>query len=375
MKVSVITLHNVNNYGSVLQTYATQKILETLGCEVEFVDYWRANQTPRKKAEALLESNTLKRFQRIWGCTAGMKEVTTRLLEQYVKTRKLPPRQFLEKYTTLTPQAYHTFAELQANPPKADVYMTGSDQVWNSMWNEGIDLPLYLAYAPEGKKRIAFAASIGMEKLNPEEIPEMQDLLRKYSAISMRESSGVEQLAQIGISSELILDPTLMLNGDQWREIAVFREKKRQPYLLIYQLNKNPEMDRYAEELAAHNNWQIVRIGYSRSAKKKAGFCAMCPSVEAFLGYFVNAEHVLTDSFHATAFSLNLGKMFTVIMPPRFGTRIANILNLTGTQDRLLQDYQDFTIADREYDAASVQKILDTERSKGITFLQHALNQ
>ena len=101
----------------------------------------------------------------------------------------------------------------------------------------------------------------------------------------------------------------------------------------------------------------------------------MCPSVEEFLGYFVNAEHVLTDSFHATAFSLNLGKMFTVIMPPRFGTRIANILNLTGTQDRLLQDYQDFTIADREYDAASVQMILDTERSKGITFLRNALKQ
>lgn len=374
MKVSVITLLNVNNYGSVLQTYATKKTLEYLGCEVEFVDYWRANQTPKRQAEALLKSSTLKRLQPIWGCTAATEKMMVLLLEEYVKLHKAPTRRFLEKYITLTPQAYHSFEELQNNPPKADVYVTGSDQVWNSIWNEGVDYPLYLAFAPEGKKRIAFAASIGMDELIQSEIPEMQRLLQKYSAISMREASAVKQLSEIGISSELILDPTLMLDGKQWKELATFHEKKRQPYLLIYQLNKNTQMDDYAEELAARNHWDIIRIGYSRSARKKAGFCALSPSVEDFLGYFVNAEHILTDSFHATAFSLNLEKMFTVIMPPRFGTRIESILDLTGTQDRLLRNYQDFTIADRKYDTESAQEILSIERGKGIIFLKKALS-
>lgn len=373
MKASIITLLNVNNYGSVLQTYATKKAFEDLGCEVEFVDYWRANQAPNRRAEALLESNTLKKLQPIWGRTAATKEMTIWLLKKYVKIRKPPTRRFLEKYITLTPQAYHSFEELQRTPPKADVYVTGSDQVWNSIWNEGIDYPLYLAYAPDGKKRIAFAASIGMDELNQNEIPEMQKLLQKYSAISVREASAMKQLAEIGISSELILDPTLMLDGKQWQEIATFHKGKHQPYLLVYQLNKNTQMDNYAEQLAARNHWEIIRIGYSRSAKKKAGYCVMRPSVEDFLGYFANAEHILTDSFHATAFSLNLGKMFTVIMPPRFGTRIESILNLTGTQDRLLQNYQDFAIADRKYDTASVQEILGIERDKGATFLKKAL--
>ena len=373
IKASVITLHNVNNYGSALQTYATQKVLENLGCQVEFVDYWRKNQTNRQKAEQLLESMTLKRFQKLWGTTAQTREMTVSLLEWMLKFRKMPTRKFLEETVTISKKAYYSFEELKRDPPQADIYITGSDQVWNSIWNQGLELPLFLEYAPEGKKRIAFAASIGRTNFDTAEIPATKELLAKYSAISVREQSAVDLLAQIGIPAEPILDPTLMLDADQWKQIATFHKKRQRPYLLIYQLNPNPDMDKYAEQLAKRKGYEIIRIGYSHSARKKVGHCVMRPSVSDFLGYFVNAQCILTDSFHATAFSLNLGKRFIVILPSRFATRIESILQLTGTQSRQLVSYDDFDIAEKDYDIQHVQNVLKRERERGFSFLANAL--
>ncbi|MCM1508601.1 MAG: polysaccharide pyruvyl transferase family protein [Ruminococcus flavefaciens] len=373
MKVSVITLHTVNNYGSVLQTYATQKVLENLGCDVEFVDYWRKNQTEQARVEMLLESRTMKKFKPIWNINEFTKKTAVYILKCFVKQQKMPTKDFIRQNVNLTKKRYFSFEELIKNPPKADIYITGSDQVWNSIWNEGIEKPYFLEYAPKEKPRISFSASIGREELSLEEMEELKPLLKKYSAISMREESGVNLLADMGIKSEIILDPTLMIDYRQWKKIAVFNKKHTKPYLLIYQLNANPKMDKYAKELAALKNWNIIRIGYSHSDRKKGGRCVMSPSVNEFLGYFIHAECVLTDSFHATAFSLNFGKNFVTIAPPRFSTRIENILKLTGTENKLLTSYNDFQIADSVYDVKKVQKILNLERKKGYLFLKNAL--
>ena len=129
-----------------------------------------------------------------------------------------------------------------------------------------------------------------------------------------------------------------MLSGDEWRKIAV-RVSCRRPYLLLYQLNPNPKMDAYAVQLAQKQGWELVRIGFGRSDSKKPGTCIRLPSVEEFLGLFDQAACVLTDSFHATAFSLNLDKEFISVLPDRFGTRIESILQLTGTKDRLMKNF------------------------------------
>lgn len=101
----------------------------------------------------------------------------------------------------------------------------------------------------------------------------------------------------------------------------------------------------------------------------------MLPSVEKFLGLFFGASCVLTDSFHATAFSLNLGIDFISVMPPRFGTRIESILELTGTHERLLKNFNDFRICERSINKEHVYNILEKERQKGILFLQENLTR
>lgn len=372
MKASVITLHTVNNYGSVLQTYATSKILNRLGYEVEFIDYWRQDNLPEFRAQKLLESNILKKFECLWGINQITRSTTVSFLAMMLKHRKSVMQKFLDKNVCMTPHRYTSYKDLKMNAPLADVYITGSDQVWNKIWNRGIDKAFFLDFAPKDKPKLSFAASIGREKFDKDEITETKRLLQQYKAISVREQSAVELLKSIGIQSTLILDPTLMLEAKEWKKLAE-NIKYNAPYLLIYQLNPNQEMDKYAIDLARKKGWDIFRIGFGFSDRGKAGKCIMLPSVEKFLGLFFNARCILTDSFHATAFSLNLGIDFISVIPPFFGTRIESILELTKTTTRILKNFNDFNICEQEINKEMVNKILKVERQKAEYFLKSNL--
>ncbi|MCM1006886.1 MAG: polysaccharide pyruvyl transferase family protein [Ruminococcus flavefaciens] len=108
----------------------------------------------------------------------------------------------------MTERSYYSISELLADVPQADIYMTGSAQVWN----KSIEKPYFLEYAPKGRKRIAFSASIGRTEFSEYEISETVAMLKKYSAISVREGSAVRLLEHFGIKSEFVLDPTLILD-------------------------------------------------------------------------------------------------------------------------------------------------------------------
>ena len=375
MKVSVITLHTVNNYGSVMQTYATQKVFEKLGCDVEFVDYWRKSNTPDECAKRLLDSSTMKRLKPIWGLNPFTIKLTVKLLKIFVTNKESQMRKFIRERVTLSPTSYYSIDDLKDNPPEADIYVTGSDQVWNSIWNKGLDRAYFLDYAPVGKPKVSFSASIGRSELERDEMVEMYELLKQYDAISVREASAVQILRDMGLEAQLILDPTLMLNREEWIEIEKEPRGRKTPYLLIYQLHINPNIDLYADTLARAKGWEIVRIGLSRSDKKKIGTTCMNTSVPEFLGLFSHAACVLTDSFHATAFSLNMGTDFISVLPNSFGTRIESITELTGTKDRILSSYDDLSIADCEINKEQVQNILRQEREKGYAFLRNSINR
>ena len=375
MKVSVITLHTVNNYGSVMQTYATQKVFEKLGCDVEFVDYWRKSNTPDECAKRLLDSSTMKRLKPIWGLNPFTIKLTVKLLKIFVTNKESQMRKFIRERVTLSPTSYYSIDDLKDNPPEADIYVTGSDQVWNSIWNQGLDRAYFLDYAPVGKPKVSFSASIGRSELERDEMVEMYELLNQYDAISVREASAVQILRDMGLEAQLILDPTLMLNREEWIEIGKEPRGRKTPYLLIYQLHINPNIDLYADTLARAKGWEIVRIGLSRSDKKKIGTTCMNTSVPEFLGLFSHAACVLTDSFHATAFSLNMGTDFISVLPNSFGTRIESITELTGTKDRILSSYDDLSIADCEINKEQVQNILRQEREKGYAFLRNSINR
>ena len=145
-KLSVITVLNTVNYGSALQTFATQKYFTDKGFEVEFVDYWRKDQKTEARIENIKKDkkDSLKKWLK--------KPIRDFLEIKSIKASEKVFRGFITQKINLTSQTYSSFEELKEDCPKADIYVTGSDQMWNSGWNQGIEKSFFLEYVPEDKK-------------------------------------------------------------------------------------------------------------------------------------------------------------------------------------------------------------------------------
>lgn len=371
MTVGVITLHNSPNYGSCLQTYATQRVFNALGAETSVIDYYRYDAIPENETERALNGQLASKLPvfRIPGVKALARVPVSRM----VARRSAPLNEFRRSALSLTPRKYYSAKELEADPPACDVYCTGSDQVWNSKWNGGFERAFYLSFVPEGKKRIAYAASIGKSALEDWEIPLMREALLRYSAISVREEEAVDLLDSIGIHGAVpVIDPTLMLSPAEWQAASDGWEPD-DPYILLYQLNRNPDFDAYAQRVSKATGLPVVRIAYGVHERRKGETAIICPSVERFLSLFYGAKLVLTDSFHGTAFSVNLGKPFVSVSPGRFSGRIAGFLGMVGLDGRYLEDIHDTRLADEPVDFSAAQRVLKERRDEARKFLVQAI--
>lgn len=372
--VAVMTLHNSPNYGSCLQTYATQTVLSGIGVVPRIIDYYREDAIPENETDRALNGQLAKKMPIFR--LPGVKTLARIPVSRIVARRAAPLNEFRHSRLILTDRRYYSYEDLKNDPPQADIFCTGSDQVWNSVWNKGFNKAFYLAFAPEGAKRIAYAASIGKSSLEEWEKAPMREALLKYSHISVREEEAIELLDSIGIQGVVpVIDPTLMLTREDWGQLASNKRIPIQPYILIYQLNKNPEFDQYAQKLSKKLGLPLYRIAYGVHEKRRGEHTIVCPRVEEFLGLFLSAEYVLTDSFHGTAFSVNLGRKFVAISPGRFSGRIMNLLSMTGATNHYLDDYRNLGIVDQPYDFEHAQQIFARKRSEAKAFLTTAVNE
>lgn len=366
-KVELITLQRVPNYGSVLQAYATQKIIEKNGLECEIINYFPKRMTIsamlrriKNKNKKLKKSLLLRTVARII------------IFPSYIK-RFLRFNSFY-KNLNMTDIEYHSNDELKKNPPNADIYCTGSDQVWNSEWNEEIDCAMFLDFVPNSKKKIAISASFGKIKLDDNEVEKTRIMLEKYSRISLREKSGVDILKNIGMmNSESILDPTLLLTKEEWNIIAS-KKFKNEKYILVYNLNRNSKIDKYASNLSKKTGIKIKYLSYQMHEFYKKGKMYCSPTVEDFLSLIKNAEYVITDSFHGTAFSLNFEKEFVIVYPQKYSTRIQSILELLNLKNRVAKDAYDMDLCEKKIDYEKVRKKLSKERRKSLLWIKESLN-
>lgn len=358
-KASIITLHYIRNYGSVLQTYATQKKFELMGFETQVIDYMR----PNAEESAMIKDGIATK-----GFTGNpIKKVLFTLVKRIEsKKRNRVCIDFLNQHVKLT-RKYADYDDLKKNPPESDIYVTGSDQTWNSEYNGGVLPAYYLDFAPEGKKRIGYSVSIGMDMIPKEEETETEQYIKKYDAISVREASAEKIIRSFGYQNvEHILDPTLVLNKKDWEPLIAPRMINDR-YIIIYRLNTNPEMEAYAKRLAERTGCKIVRMSYYLNHYKEQGKMIYTPTVEQFLSLIKYADYVITDSFHCTAFSLNFNKTFFIFYPGKYNTRIQSVLELTGTTDRVVTSLNQ-EIGKIDFD--HVEEVLNRERQNATDFIQ-----
>ncbi|MCR4647182.1 MAG: polysaccharide pyruvyl transferase family protein [Oscillospiraceae bacterium] len=368
MKISIITLHRVRNYGSSLQTLATQSFFEKLGFQVEVIDYYPERYTSAgllkrlKNKSAKLQNNVI--------LLMGAKMIMS---ISYLK-KKIIFDQFLKKYINLSEHTYRTENDLKDYPLNSDAYCTGSDQVWNSHWNEGIDSPLYLSFVPHEMYKFSYASSIGNEMLSNEEAAMVSGLLRDYAHIAVRENKGVAVLERIGLRAVQMLDPTLLFSMEFWNRYVKDKYGKKR-YIVTYNLHHDKRVDELAQNLAKEYGMKVYNISYNIHDIVRKGTLKWCPSVEDYLDLIRNAQYVVTDSFHATVFSLVFHTKFFSIYPEQASSRIRSILALTGLSNRASDQIPEISQVAADIDFQKTDRILENERQKAAAYMDMIKNE
>lgn len=362
MKVAVITRHAICNYGSFLQSYALQKAIEKLGNEAVIIDYIREDEEYHKRINiALKKSNR-------WNKNILMRTIYK--LSRYPETVLMEKKfaKFRKQYLNMT-KLYSSLQELKDDKPQADIYCTGSDQVWGPISLDNYDPAYFLDFTSDEDVKISYAASFGKTKFAGDSMMYFEKALKKYKYLSVRENSAAEIIRNMDIDKvEQVLDPTLLLNADEWS--TLIEKEVAGKYVLVYQIHSNPELDRYAEEFAKKVNLPLLRVSFYLHQVSRSGKLIYLPTIGEFLSYIKNAEYMVTDSFHGTAFAINFNTQFVNVVHDETATRNQSLLQLTGLTDRIITDKADFSIINKRIDFTKVNSIIEEHRKMSMDKLK-----
>lgn len=368
--IGIITIHKINNYGSVLQAYALQKVCEDLGYKVEIIDYDFPNNFHRNN-----------KYANISDAQPNEPKLIKALFAKSLIKQHKGISSFVKRYQNLSDKKYHQVEDFTANPPSYDVYITGSDQLWSPRHCNG-DPAFMLYFAPDNALKISYAASIGSNAI-PEELKKAYiELLSRYKHISVRENTGADVIRSlIGRDATVVLDPTLLLNREEWNKIATPKRLVKKKYILCYFLNYTfnafPYVDELARDMQKQTEYEIVRVA---RPPHKLSFInttyQIGASPEEFLALVRDAEMVLTTSFHGTAFAVNYGKpVFTVVQDRNASdSRQVSLMHNLGLDKQVLSIKDKFPMAsEAHYDVDNEQIVLNKLRLDSKRYLEKAL--
>jgi hypothetical protein len=366
MKIKTITCHEVYNHGASLQEYALLAYLQEQGHEAETIHYKPHYLSNHFKfwsvSNPKFDSNLILRL--IYN---GLK-LPKRLL---ILPRKKAFDKFSAKYIKATAKLYKTNEELKADLPEADAYICGSDQIWNSFFQNGKDPAFYLDFVPDNKLKISYAASFAIDALEESIKPFVKEKVSRLNAISVREPSGKKILENLGITDVThVSDPVFLVDIAQWEQITAPRALQ-EDYVYVYDCDSDPLIALFVEKLKTKHQLKIVTTNDNIKYADK-NFSLDGPDV--FLSLIRNASFVVSNSFHAVAFSIIFKKQFTVFnRSEKINTRMRDFVQILYIEEVLLKNKQEVINFDYVINYEQVAPKLNEliERSKA--FLAKAL--
>ena len=337
MKIAIITLNGVTNFGNRLQNYALYTFLSKQNVKVE--NYWKIN----------------------------FKKDLKNLVKKFI---------FIKKYNRI--RNFHKFNDkiktryaITLKDGRYDVVIVGSDQVWNPNWAATDDL--FLEFAKKTRK-VSYAASLGVDQLEKEQYNFFKEKLKDFYMISLREKTGVDIIKTVTGRNDISLniDPTMLLTKKDWEKVMTkphnYEGKK---YILNYFLgNISNETNKAIENYAKKNNCMIINILNEQDPFYESG-------PEEFLYLEKNAFLICTDSFHSSVFALIFNRPFVVFKrndnEKNMYTRIDNFLKCFKLDNRTFNG-KEITKENLKCDYTEAYKILEKERKKSEKFLKDALD-
>jgi len=347
-KVNIITIHDLgNNYGSTLQACALCEFIAQEGYDVKLIDYKPKYTYNRGRLAQFIKS------------VLFFKDV----VRQHKRFEK-----YFKEHCTRT-KRYKTFTQLQNEKNDADIYVVGSDQLWNEFYNAGKDPSYYLEFT-NCKNKIAYSASLGQLHTN-DELLRIKQKTKDFRKIAVREKASYNQLQEIGmVDVEHVLDPVFLFDKEYY--IDKDFKKPFEHYLLVYSVNDDELMNESVQEIAKKYGLKVVLVGgYIQKTYRDLYLRGIGPRDFTNLIYY--ADYVVANSFHATALSIILNKQFSVVLSKNSPLRIEDILSVAGISERVIENSQSIEKAYKTIDYTNVNNRINSMRDKSKQILRSSL--
>ena len=337
-------MHKVLNYGSVLQAYALQHKISEMGYESEIIDY---DFPPHKISKLTIHSLLSNIFAFVRALIMGF--------PRKKKVKRFAA--FKDRHLRLSHESYNADT-IRLTPPLYDVYMTGSDQVWNPR-HIGNDSNFLLSFAPKGKQKVSYASSFATSAIPDGYKKLYSKYLSDYDSISVREPSGVQLVEELtGKKATVCCDPVFLLNRKEWDEIekeAIVKvsEKYILVYALYYMFDPYPELLHIIDHVQKELGCKVVYLdGRKEDAFRPNSKVMKSEGPADFIRLIKNAEIVITTSFHGTAFSIIYNKplMAVVRNKDKTDSRISSLMKELNFEDSIVLFDSECTFSRKKYE-------------------------
>ena len=371
-KIGIITIQG-DNYGATLQAVALNKIINSMGYSVENLNY-----------------NDLSRIRRGLSTPQRIRNILWNVLKSFItgNARNNAFNTFRKRHLILSLKSWTSQDSLKKNPPEYDLYISGSDQIWNPDVING-DYNYLLDFVPPGKVKASYASSFGKNSIPKQHTEIYRRLLSNYQYLSVREASGKELIRQLtGKDAQVVLDPTLLLGSSQWEKMAS-NVKEKEKYILCYYMPGDKVVNKAIRKasltLAKRTDLHIVNLGL----KEYFGLvpwldCRIKAGPDDFIRLFLDAEYIVTNSFHGAAFAVNFGKRLFVPVNGRIAegealhTRLTEFLKMMHREQSMWivtkQDNHDVLFESQEAQLEESLRILEILKADSLQYLASIIN-
>lgn len=354
MKIVTVTCLRSHNYGAVLQAYALQKTILSLGYENELLDYSIGAGTKAK-------NQNLKAVIR--NIFLSIKRLMNR--GKYLRFCNAF-KTFVDDNLLLT-REYLSIEDLRKNPPMCDCFLTGSDQVF-ALGNQ-LALLRFLDFGGPDTLKVSYAASLGSYAMNDTDLAYVKERLSEFCKISIREQQGSEYLSEtLGLSCFTHVDPVFLLPVEQWEMLAEKKTRVQGSYILVYPMIGNRNLQNVIDQVKRDLDLPVISLQNKFVKTVKADKYLYDVTVPEYLTLIKNASAVITTSFHTTCFSIIFKRPFYSLVGPYKPERAQNVCSLFELEDRVIvHDATEFPSPITNFE--KVDLIIEREKARSIEYL------
>lgn len=369
MKAGIVTFNSAHNYGAVLQVYAMQEYLKSLGLDVDVINY-----RPKEIDNVYKLYNVKRKDPRlIRGIKKAYKFAKVNISERWRLEKRKNFEDFIKNVLNTT-KPYTTLPEIQKDFLQYDILIAGSDQIWNTDLTKGFKPAYFLEFGNKDARRISYAASLGNESIDPKYVLFYKRYLENFDFISVREESMKEILKDLTDKPiTRVIDPTLLLDKKVYDNLKQDTKYKGKDYIYVHYIGNDEKTYEIADQLSRKLGIPVLHNRKKGLFENELDYL-FNGRPEEYISVIENAKYVVTNSFHTTVFSMIYEKDFITIPHATRPARMQNLLEIAGLSNHLVEDVRIMPkLETLKIDYKDVKKRLLEERKGSIEFLNNAI--